>query len=189
MDILEKANDINKGAYEVLRKNYQYLLKLKKMDEWQACKIKLSSAESRRLVNYLLDYNAASSRKSTRKFPKIAKWLDIEYDEKGNIIYLDQEVVDAAFKNLIAIPIKKNDAVKLCYSFELFIEETNLTAAWYSVEQYDSRKNDNMVFSYEINRKSDMFEELLQAFRYLIEVVPGVEKILKDNNSKFFNIH
>lgn len=189
IDLLENANDINKVSYESLRRAYQDLLKLKKMDDWQEGKIRLSAAESRRLVNYLLDYTANSNNKSTRKFPKIAKWLDIEYDEKGNIVPLDKDVAEAAFKNLIAIPIKKNEMVKLCYSFELFIEETNSTAAWYSIEQYDSKKNDNMVFSYEINHRSNMFEELLQAFRYLIEVIPGVKDILIKNNSRFFSIH
>lgn len=189
VELLEHANDINKVSYEALRKHYQYLLKLKKMDEWQAGKLRLSASESRRLVNYLLDYTADSSRRLTRKFPKIAKWLDVEYDENGNMVCLDEKIVDEACRNLIAIPIKKNDAIKLCYSFEMFIEETNLTAAWYSIEQYDSKKNDNMVFSYEIAHKSDLFEKLRQAFEYLIEIVPGVKEILLNNNSRFFSMH
>ena len=63
-----------------------------------------------------------------------------------------------------------------------------LTGAWYSVEQFDSNKNDSMVFSYEINRKSEIFDEFINAFKYLIEVYPNAQKILRDKNSKMLNI-
>lgn len=189
VDLLEKCNDINKVSFESLKKYYQFLIKLQKMEEWQSGNIKLPTAESRRLVNYLLDYTVGSTRKGTRKFPKIANWLIIEYNEDGSIKHLDEEVAKKAFDNLIPIPLKSTGALKLCYSFELFIEDALLTAAWYSVEQYDQAKNDNMVFSYEINRKSEIFDDFINAFKYLIEINPSVEEILRSKKSKILEIH
>ena len=73
--------------------------------------------------------------------------------------------------------------------FELFIEDALLTGAWYSVEQYDPSKNDNMVFTYEINRKSEIFDDFISAFKYLIEINPGVEEKLLAKKSRILNIH
>ena len=189
VELLENCNDINKVSFESLKKYYQFLIKLQKMEEWQSGNIKLPAAESRRLVNYLLDYTVGSTRKGTRKFPKIANWLTIEYNEDGSIKGLDKEIAEKAFNNLVPIPLKSTDALKLCYSFELFIEDALLTGAWYSVEQYDPNKNDNMVFSYEINRKSEIFEDFIAAFKYLIEMSPNAEEILKSKNSKMLGIY
>ena len=97
--------------------------------------------------------------------------------------------MERAYNNLVPIPLKPTNALKLCYSFELFIEDALLTGAWYSVEQYDPSKNDNMVFSYEINRKSEIFDDFIGAFKYLIEINPGVEDILKSRNSKMLGIY
>ncbi len=188
VNLLEGCHDINKVSFESLKKYYQFLIKLQKMEEWQSGNIKLPAAESRRLVNYLLDYTVGSNRKGTRKFPKIANWLMIEYNEDGSIKSLPKDVAERAFNNMIAIPLKPTNALKLSYSFELFIEDALLTGAWYSVEQFDSNKNDSMVFSYEINRKSEIFDEFINAFKYLIEVYPNAQKILRDNNSKMLNI-
>ncbi len=189
VELLEGCTDINKVSFESLRKYYQFLIKLQKMEEWQSGNIKLPAAESRRLVNYLLDYTVGSTRKRTKKFPKIANWLSIEYNEDGSIKKLDNDIAEKAFNNIIPIPLKPTDALKLCYSFELFIEDALLTGAWYSVEQYDSAKNDNMVFSYEINRKSEIFDDLIDAFKYLIEIEPNVKEVLKSKKSKILNIY
>ncbi len=186
--LLEKCNDINKVSYESLKKYYHFLEKLQKMEEWQEGNVRLPAAESRRLVNYLLDYTVGSTRKGTRKFPKIANWLAIEYNDDGSIKSLDEDIVERSVNNLIPIPLKPTTALKLCYSFELFIEDALLTGAWYSVEQYDSSKNDNMVFSYEINKKSEIFDDFIGAFKYLIDINPGVEDILKSKNSKMLGI-
>jgi hypothetical protein len=189
VDLLEHCSDVNKVSFESLKKYYQFLLKLQKMEEWQSGNIRLPAAESRRLVNYLLDYTVGSTIKRTKKFPKIANWLIVEYDEDGNVKRLDEEVAQKAFNNIIPIPLKQTDALKLCYSFELFIEDALLTGAWYSVEQYDSAKNDNMVFSYEINRKSEIFDDLMKAFKYLIEIEPNVKDILEARKSRMLNIY
>lgn len=189
VSLLENCADINKVSYESLKKYYQFLLKLQKMEEWQSGNIRLPAAESRRLVNYLLDYTVGSTRKGTRKFPKIANWLTVEYNEDGSVKSFDKEIAERAFNNLIPIPLKQSDALKLCYSFELFIEDALLTAVWYSVEQYDPTKNDNMVFSYEINRKSEMFDDFIKAFKYLIEIEPKAKGILKAKNSRILNIN
>lgn len=189
VDLLEGCTDINKVSFESLKKYYQFLVKLQKMEEWQSGNIRLPAAESRRLVNYLLDYTVGSTRKGTKKFPKIANWLTVEYNEDGSIKSIDKEVAEKAFNNIIPVPLKNTDALKLCYSFELFIEDALLTGAWYSVEQYDVTKNDNMVFSYEINRKSEIFDDFIGAFKYLIEIEPGVEEILKSKNSRMLSIY
>jgi hypothetical protein len=151
--------------------------------------LRLPAAESRRLVNYLLDYTVGSTRKGTRKFPKIANWLTVEYNDDGSVKSIDPDIAEKAFANIIPIPLKTTDALKLCYSFELFIEDALLTGAWYSVEQYDSAKNDNMVFSYEINRKSEIFDDFIGAFKYLIEIEPGVKDILEAQNSRMLAIY
>ena len=187
--LLESCIDINKVSFESLKKYYQFLIKLQKMEEWQAGNIKLPTAESRRLVNYLLDYTAGSTRKRTRKFPKIANWLSVEYNEDDTIKQLDPEIAEKAFANFIPIPLKPSNALKLCYSFELFIEDATLTGAWYSVEQYDPAKNDSMVFSYEIDRKSALFDEFISAFKYLIKIYPHIEEILSSHKSRMLDIH
>ena len=189
VDLLEKCNDINKVSFESLKKNYQFLIKLKKMEEWQAGNIKLPAAESRRLVNYLLDYTVGSTRKRTRKFPKIANWLTVEYNEDGSMKRLDKAVAEKAFDNFIPVPVNSTNALKLCYSFELFIEDALLTGAWYSVEQFDPAKNDSMVFSYEINNKSEIFDDFITAFKYLIEISPNVKEILISKNSRILEIY
>lgn len=189
VNLLEDCTDINKVSFESLKKYYHFLEKLQKMEEWQAGNVRLPAAESRRLVNYLLDYTVGSTRKGTRKFPKIANWLSIEYNDDGTIKSLDREIAEKAFNNLIPIPLKPTKALKLCYSFELFIEDALLTGAWYSVEQFDPSKNDNMAFGYEINRKSEIFDDFIKAFKYLIEINPGVEELLKSKNSRILGIH
>ena len=189
VDLLENCTDINKVSFESLKKHYQFLTKLQKMEEWQAGNILLPTAESRRLVNYLLDYTAGSTRKRTRKFPKIANWLSVEYNEDKSLKQLDKEIAEKAFSNFVPIPLKPTNALKLCYSFELFIEDAMLTGAWYSVEQYDPSKNDSMVFSYEIDRKSALFEDFISAFKYLIQIYPHIEEILIAHNSKILDIH
>lgn len=189
VNLLEECNDINKVSFESLKKYYQFLIKIQKMEEWQAGNIRLPAAESRRLVNYLLDYTVGSTRKRTKKFPKIANWLNIEYNEDGTIKRLDPEIAEKALNNVVPVPIKQTDALKLCYSFELFIEDTLLTGAWYSVEQFDPTKNDNMVFSYEITKKSDMFDDLMKAFKYLIEIDPTVKEKLIAKNSRILKIY
>lgn len=188
VDLLEKCEDINKVSYESLKKYYQLLFKLKKMEEWQSGNIKLPPAESVRLVNYLLDYTMGSTQKRTRKFPKIANWLAIEYNDDGSIKQLPQDIAERAFENFIPIPLDPNGALKLCYSFELFIEDAMLTAAWYSVEQYNPEKNDSMVFSYEFDRRSDIFDTFIKAFKYLIDIYPNAKKILEDKKSRILEI-
>ena len=189
VDLLDSCVDINKVSFESLKKYYQFLIKLQKMEEWQNGNLRLPAAESRRLVNYLLDYTVGSTRKGTRKFPKIANWLTVEYNDDGSVKSIDPDIAEKAFANIIPIPLKTTDALKLCYSFELFIEDALLTGAWYSVEQYDSAKNDNMVFSYEINRKSEIFDDFIGAFKYLIEIEPGVKDILEAQNSRMLAIY
>ncbi len=189
VDLLDSCVDINKVSFESLKKYYQFLIKLQKMEEWQNGNLRLPAAESRRLVNYLLDYTVGSTRKGTRKFPKIANWLSVEYNDDGSVKSIDPDIAEKAFANIIPIPLKITDALKLCYSFELFIEDALLTGAWYSVEQYDSAKNDNMVFSYEINRKSEIFDDFIGAFKYLIEIEPGVKDILEAQNSRMLAIY
>ena len=189
VDLLEKCSDINKTSFEKLKKYYQFLEKLKKLEEWQEGKIRLSKAESIRLVNYFLDYTMDSTRKRTKKFPKIANWLTIEYNEDGTIKQLPQDIAERAFQNFIPIPLKPTSELKLCYSFELFIEDAALTGAWYSVEQFDFSKNDSMVFSYEFDRKSNIFDSFIKAFHYLIETYPEVKKVLQSHDSRMLNIH
>ena len=189
VELLESCVDINKVSSESLKKYYQLLYKLKKMEEWQSGNIKLPPAESVRLVNYLLDYTMGSTKKRTRKFPKIANWLTIEYNEDGTIKQLPQEIAERAFENFIPIPLEPNNALKLCYSFELFIEDAMLTAAWYSVEQFNPEKNDSMVFSYEFDRRSDIFGMFIKAFKYLIETYPNAKAILVEKESRILDIH
>lgn len=188
LEVLENAKDINKVSFEDLKKNYSYLLKLQRMEEWQAGNIRLNRAESRRLINFLFDYTVGSTKKAQRKFPKLARWLEIEYDKNGNIVQLDPKIIEQSMNNLIGIPLKNTDALKLCYSFELFIEDATLTAAWYSVEQWDSTKNDSMVFSYEINQRTDVFESLISAFHYLIDIYPEVRETLEKHESRMLNL-
>lgn len=188
INLLENCKDVNKLSFESLKKHYQFLIKLQKMESWQAGRIKMPTAESRRLVNYLLDYTMGDTRKRTRKFPKIATWLDVEYNEDGSIKQLPQDIAEKAFENFIPIPLKPNDALKLCYSFELFIEDVMITGAWYSVELFDGEKNDNMVFSYEFDRRSEIFESFIDAFNYLFEIYPQVKQILIEKKSKILEI-
>ena len=113
----------------------------------------------------------------------------IEYNEDGTIKQLPQDIAEKAFDNFIPIPLKPTNALKLCYSFELFIEDASLTGAWYSVEQYDEAKNDSMVFSYEFDRRSNMFESFINAFHYLIEIYPEAKRVLISKNSSILDIH
>ncbi len=80
LKLLEKCVDINKVSYEELKKYYQFLIKLQRLEEWQSGNLRLTTAESKRLINYLLDYTARLGQKETKEFPKIANWLMIEYN-------------------------------------------------------------------------------------------------------------
>ena len=130
-----------------------------------------------------------STQKRTRKFPKIANWLAIEYNEDGSIKELPQDIAEKAFENFVPISLKPSNALKLCYSFELFIEDAMLTAAWYSVEQFNPEKNDSMVFSYEFDRRSDIFDMFIKAFKYLIGIYPEAKAILEEKKSRILDIH
>ncbi len=96
--------------------------------------------------------------------------------------------MESSFDNLIPIPIKSTNILKLCYTFNLCIEDAMITSAWYSVEQNKESKKDNRVFIYEINRKSEIFDDLITGFKYLVELNSDVKEILQTSNSRLLNI-
>lgn len=185
VNLLDNAHDINTVSFESLKKRYQYLLKLQRLEEWQMGKIILSQAESKRLVNYLLDYSSDSPSKSEKKFPRLSNWMEFEHDENGNILPLSEEIIDGAFANLVGIPIKENDDLRLCYSFALFVNESTMSGAWYSTGQKEQNGVAyDMVMTYSIEKRSKCFDQLMDAFEYMVSINENVEATLRKYDSE-----
>lgn len=105
------------------------------------------------------------------------------YDENGK----ERNISGDVYTEVISKMLKK------CCVFLMPISKHSLSSAEvrreYSVEQQDPAKNDSMVFSYEINRKSEMFDDFIRAFKYLIEIDPTVKKTLEEQNSRILEIY
>jgi len=185
VNLLENAHDINTVSFNSLRRRYQYLVKLQRLEEWQMGKITISKAESKRLVNYLLDYSSDSVFKSEKKFPRLSNWMEFEYDEQGKIVPIDKEIINEAYSNLVGIPLKERSELRLCYSFALFISESSMNGAWYSTGQkeQDGIIHD-MVMTYNIERQSKIFEQLMEAFEYLVSIYESAGLKLKEHKSE-----
>ena len=185
VNLLENAQDINTVSFESLKKRYQYLVKLQRLEEWQMGKITVSQAESKRLVNYLLDYSSDSIFKSEKKFPRLSNWMEFEHDETGAIVPFNEQIINEAFSNLVGIPLKETDELKLCFSFALFVNESSMSGAWYSTGQKEQEGIiHDMVMTYNIERQSKIFEQLMDAFEYLVSINESVGATLKTHNSE-----
>ena len=189
LEILSLAPNANPVALGALSKNYSYLLRLQELENWQMQKLHLSSAKSKKLVNYLLDYSAGigTQANTERSFPRLASWMEFETDENGNYIELDEEVQKQAKENLVFVPIADDERLKLCYSFAIFINNSEYSGAWYTTGQ---RATPNMiqdiVMTYNIKKSNDdLYKRLIDAFVYMILVNDGAKGILKEHKSEF----
>ena len=81
--------------------------------------------------------------------------------------------------------MKERSELRLCYSFALFISESSMNGAWYSTGQkeQDGIIHD-MVMTYNIERQSKIFEQLMEAFEYLVSVYENAGLKLKEHKSE-----
>lgn len=188
LDIIKDAEDKNNIAFERLSKRYSHLNNLKLLEEWQICKHSMSKLNARRLVNRLLSADSDMGGPTLRtRFPRLSDWMEFDTDAQGNEISLPSEVVDAACKNLVVVPVPVGSNIKLCYSFALFYGVDGLSGAWYSTGQKELNGFiENTVMTCNIDRRSDLLPELCDAFEYLIMSNQSICKILGDRGSRYF---
>ena len=190
VEVLSCAPNVNPVAFSALNKNYSYLLKLQELENWQMQEkgLRLSAAKSKKLVNYLLDYSAGANMASNaeRKFPRLASWMEFETDKDGNYIELDEEVRQKARDNLVFVPVKDSEQLKLCYSFAIFINKSGYSGAWYTTgQQQKLNLVQDIVMTYDIEKDTDLYKKLVDAFAYMISLNESAKTILKEHNSKF----
>lgn len=190
VQFLENAKDINSVSFELLKKRYTYLERFKRMEEWQMGNLhNISVSESKRLINYLLDYTADAGNKSVKKFPGLANWMQFHYDQNGNPCDLDEKTIELALNNLVCVPINEDEALKLCYSFALFIGRTDSSGAWYTTGSgIIGEREENTVTTYAFERQSQEYGALIDAFSYMISINPSAEALLREKKSDILHM-
>ncbi len=185
--MLESARDINDVAFEALNIRYLDLRRLMDLEDWQNRKKVLTNSESRKLVNYLLNHSSGDAKSKEKNFPRLANWMSFDIDGNGDNI-IDEETIQKAFDNLVAVPIEDDEKLKLCYSFILFVSDTGLSGAWYTTGENDTANYDkNVVYTYDIDRHTEECNLLLDAFSYMFSINKEAEKILKERKSVLLN--
>ncbi len=190
VSFLRTAKDINSVSYDLLRRRHIYLERFKKLEEWQMGNyLDISDSESKRLVNYLLDYTADVSTKRVKKFPRLASWMQFNRNAQGQICDIDESVVKKALNNLICVPINEDDRLQLSYSFALFIGRSDHSGAWYTTGSgVTNERTESTVTTYSFERQSPEFNGLLNAFSYLLSINPQGKDLLKKHNSELLRI-
>lgn len=186
--LLEKSRKtVNTVLLDALHVRVTYLERIKRLEDWQmGVATDVTAAESKKLVNFLLDYTADNKDgQGGKKFPRLAAWMQFYHDKSGKLTDIPAEVVSAACENLIAVPVHEDKLLHLCYSFAIFVEKTGLSGAWYSTGQgLVSGKDDSTVTTYNIDPGTDTMKELSDAFFYLLSLNPEAEKILEATGSE-----
>ena len=196
-DSLENVGepDINTQLFDMLKYHVKNLEYLQKLEIWQNGSY-MKPSESKKIVNLLLNETDSNVDYIKKDYLHLESWMNFSYDEDGNAIEIPDEVVDKAFENchLIIVDDFNNDnkkLLKLCYSFALFITKEGLTGAWYTTGKSTTLINDSntyLVTTYEIKSPKDPgYNELKEAFRYLIDVNPQAKQELIKAKSKIFN--
>ena len=190
VDFLSQAKDINNVSYELLKKRYTYLERFRRLEDWQMGKLHdISVSESKRLANYLLDYTADSNNKCVKKFPRLANWMQFNYDMNGKVCELDDATVERALDNLTCIVVNEDESLRLCYSFALFIGRTEACGAWYTTGgSIGAEFEENTVTTYSFERQTAEYSGLLDALSYMISINPQAKEILKKHNSDLLHM-
>ncbi|MBQ8147125.1 MAG: toll/interleukin-1 receptor domain-containing protein [Clostridia bacterium] len=187
---LENAKDINNVSYELMKKRYTYLERFRELENWQMGKISLPSSKTKRLVNYLLDHTADSGNRSIKKFPRLANWMQFQYDKSDEIVDIDEKTIQKAFDNLICVPIEDDDTVlQLCYSFAIFLGRTEASGAWYTTGSgFSNNRAESMVTTYAFEKQTNEYKMLLDAWSYLLSVNPKAKEILIQHGSNLLHL-
>lgn len=201
LDILTDCIDADvkiNSHYERLKEETNNLERLQIVDRWQnGDKLGLKPFETKMTVDYLLTHSP-NSDSNKRVFPHLQSWLNFSYDENGNVIDIPDEVVEKALNrcHLVIVsdfddPYTGSRLLKLCYSFVLFVNKKGIDGAWYTTGSHYA-KNDgiiDLVTTYSIDDSpTEEHDGLVDAFIYLLEVNPPAQDILKDAQSKLYDM-
>ena len=188
--LLEKSRKtVNSVLLDTLHIRVTYLERIKRLEDWQmGIATNVTAAESKKLVNFLLDYTADNKgQQGSKKFPRLAAWMQFYHNKSGVVEDIPADIIKAACDNLIAVPVREDKLLHLCYSFAIFVEKTGLSGAWYSTGQgLVSGRDDSTVTTYNIDPGTDAMKELSDAFFYLLSLNPEAEKILETTGSELF---
>ena len=192
-----KEGSLNAQAFPDLKNHYRNLVYLQKLERWQ-CGEYMRPSESKTIVNYLLT-KTSDVVDFKRDYVHLESWMSFSYDENHRIVEIPDETVEEAFKRCHLIVVDDYDPtsnnlskrlLKLCYSFVLFIGKEGLTGAWYTTGTESALANEelgSLVTTYSITGMStDGYNELIDAFNYLIAVNPKAKEILEEAGSKIF---
>lgn len=190
VEFLKTAKDINTVSLDLLERRCTYLERFKQLEEWQMGHLhSLSVSDSKRLVNYLLDYTADAGNKRVKKFPRLANWMQFHHDKEGKVCDLDEATIEKAFANLICVPVQEDERLRLCYSFAFFVGRTETSGAWYTTGSgIINDREENTVTTYNISRQSPEYDGILNAFSYMISINPQAKSLLKSTNSDLLRI-
>jgi len=192
VEMLEAVKEnINSVSLDFLRKRFLYLVKFQRLEEWQMGRVPdMPMSESKKLVNYLLDYTAGVVGQSEKKYPHLANWMQFHRDENNNVIDISEDIVEKAYNNLKSIVVRNDEVLKLCYSFALFVEKTGVNGAWYSTGQgMTDDQSDSMVTTFNISRSSrEEYDMILDAFSYMIMVNPKAKEVLETTGSELLGL-
>lgn len=181
--MLSAAKDINSVTLDSLKLRCKDLERLRDLEDWQNRKKKLSSAESKKMIKYLLNHTVDVVGVKQKNFPHLANWMS--FDDDDGKLSIDEEIVEKAFSNLIAVPVEDNGRLRLCYSFILFLSDTGPSGAWYTTgKKYSDSYEQDVVFTYDIDRQSQKSAALLEAFRYMVDINDGAKRILEKKKSR-----
>jgi|GEM_PF-6169488 len=182
-EMLSSAKDINSVSLESLRSRSKDLERLRDLESWQNRKIELSPAESKKMIKYLLNHTVDVVGVKQKNFPHLANWMS--FDDENGYGATDEDVVEKALGNLVAVPIEDNELLRLCYSFILFLSDTGPSGAWYTTgKQYANSYEQDVVFTYDIDRQSEKSAALVDAFRYMVDINDGAKRILEKKKSR-----
>ncbi len=188
---LENAKDINNVSYELMKKRYTYLERFRELEDWQMGKKPLPSpSKTKRLVNYLLDHTADSDSKSIKKFPRLASWMQFQYDSSGEIVDIDEKTIQKACDNLICVPIDDDDTVlQLCYSFAIFLGRTESSGAWYTTGSgFYNNREESTVTTFSFEKQTNEFKMLLDAWSYMLSINPNAKETLVQHGSTLLHL-
>ena len=177
---------------------------LLQLEKWQNGEF-MSSYDSNSLFNkfFARDFSNDTQDESQEendqefdKYNRLESWMSFSYDNNQNSLEIPDEIVEQAYNRCYIVEVKDafdneltdKKLLKLCYSFVLFISEKDKTGAWYTTGiNKIGNKSTGYATTYNINIESspkEIYQGLLDAFNYLLEVNPSAKKILVAANSQ-----
>ncbi|MBQ7377703.1 MAG: toll/interleukin-1 receptor domain-containing protein [Clostridia bacterium] len=199
VDFLERAEDINKVSLKLLKKRCTYLERFRELEEWQiGNKPNMPASQAKQLVTYLLNYTADTDFRGEKRFPRLASWMHIYYDENGKVVQIDEKTIEKALDNLVCVPIVDDDeTLKLCYSFAIFLGKAEASGVWYTtgvsglvgdrtINEDDEKES--MVTTYEFDKLSEEYGMLLDAWAYMLAVSPKAKEVLAKHGSDLLRV-